>query len=55
MTESPSRLREVVASWPAHWSPWQAAGSAALSVLLLGLSLVKALAGTYSPFIYYRF
>jgi alginate O-acetyltransferase complex protein AlgI len=55
MTESPSRLREVIASWPPHWGPLEAAGNAAACLLLLGMSLVKVLAGTYSPFIYYRF
>ncbi len=55
MRESPSRLRVVIASWPPHWGPLEAGGIAMACIVLLGLSLLKVLAGTYSPFIYYRF
>jgi hypothetical protein len=55
MAESPSRLREVVGDWPARWGAATTALNAAALLLLLGLSLLKVLAGTYSPFIYYRF
>jgi alginate O-acetyltransferase complex protein AlgI len=55
MGESPSRLREVVGAWPPAWGTLATASHAALLLALLTLSLAKVLAGTYSPFIYYRF
>jgi alginate O-acetyltransferase complex protein AlgI len=55
LAESPESLRTVVGRWPAGWGVPATAATALTLVALLTLSLAKVLAGTYSPFIYYRF